>query len=48
MDHKNLNDVFDFNPTSENIAKWIVDTVPCCYKASVMENNNNEAIYENE
>lgn len=46
LDHKNLNDVLDFNPTSENIAKWIVDTVSHCFKASVMENNNNEAIYE--
>lgn len=25
LDHKNLNDVFDFNPTAENIAKWIYD-----------------------
>lgn len=48
MDHKNLNEVFNFNPTSENIAKWIVDNIPNCYKASVMENCNNEAIYENE
>ena len=46
MDHKNLNDVFDFNPTSENIAKWIIDNVPNCYKASVMESENNEATYE--
>lgn len=46
MDHKNLNEVFDFNPTSENIAKWIVDNVPKCYKAVVQESENNEAIYE--
>ena len=46
MDHKHLNDVFDFNPTSENIARWIVDTLPQCYKATVIESENNEATYE--
>lgn len=46
FDHKNLNDVVDFNPTSENLAKYIVDTVPNCHKAIVRENENNEAIYE--
>lgn len=46
LDHKNLNDVLDFNPTAENIAKWIVETVPLCYKAVVQESQNNEATYE--
>ena len=46
MDHCNLNEVFSFNPTAENIAKWIVDTVPKCYKARVIESENNEATYE--
>ena len=32
--------------TAENIAKWIVDTVPHCYKATVVESENNEASYE--
>lgn len=27
LDHKNLNEVFDFNPTAENIAKWIDETI---------------------
>ena len=40
MDHKNLNDVFNFNPTAENIAKWIVETVPLCFKAIVKETEN--------
>lgn len=46
LDHQNLNEVLDFNPTSENIAKWIVDNVPFCYKAIVRESQNNEATYE--
>ena len=46
MDHQNLNDVFNFNPTAKNIAKWIVETVPLCFKAIVKETENNEAIYE--
>ena len=46
MDHKNLNDVFNFNPTADNIAKWIVETVRLCFKAIVKETENNEAIYE--
>ena len=46
LDHKNLNDVLDFNPTAENIAKWIVDQVPCCYRADVQESSGNVATYE--
>ena len=46
MDHKNLNDMFDFNPTAENIARWICDNVPFCYRVEVEENFGNTAIYE--
>ena len=46
LDHKNLNEVLKFNPTAENIARWIVDTVPHCYKADVEESANNTATYE--
>ena len=46
LDHQNLNDVFDFNPTAENIAKWIVDNVPKCFRATVRETEANEAAYE--
>ena len=45
LDHKNLNDVLPMNPTAENIARWIVDTVPNCYRADVRESANNLAIY---
>ncbi len=46
LDHKHLNDVLDFNPTAENIAKWIVDTVPNCYRAEVQESEGNCAAFE--
>lgn len=46
MDHKYLNHVFTFNPTAENIAKWIVESIPCCYRAEVEESSNNWAAYE--
>lgn len=47
IDHKNLNEVFDFNPTAENIAKWICDTLgEKCYKVVVQESENNIASYE--
>lgn len=46
LDHKNLNEVFDFNPTAENIAFWICSQISTCYKVSVQESNGNIAIYE--
>ena len=46
LDHQNINEVLPFNPTAENIAKWIVDQFPECYKAKVQESEGNIAIYE--
>ena len=46
LDHKFLNDVFSFNPTAENIARWIVEMVPLCYKATVQESEGNIATFE--
>ena len=45
IDHTNINEVLDFNPTAENLAKWIVDTVPNCYRADVWESRDNKASY---
>lgn len=48
LDHQNLNEIFNFNPTAENIAHWICSQIPTCYKVSVQESNGNIAIYEKE
>ena len=46
LDHKVLNDVLPFNPTAENLAKYICDTLaPFCYRADVQESENNIASY---
>lgn len=46
LDHKNLNEILPFNPTAENIAHWICEQVPFCYKAVVKETEDNVAVYE--
>jgi 6-pyruvoyltetrahydropterin/6-carboxytetrahydropterin synthase len=46
LDHQYLNDVLPFNPTAENLARWICDQIPTCYKVEVKESENNTAIYE--
>lgn len=46
LDHQNLNEVLPFNPTAENIARWICDQLPTCYKVEVKESESNTAIYE--
>ena len=48
LDHQNLNEILPFNPTAENIARWICDLVPNCYKVEVRESEGNVAIYEKE
>lgn len=46
LDHKNLNDVLPFNPTAENMARWMTEQIPTCYRARVQESEGNVAIYE--
>ena len=46
LDHKYLNDVVSFNPTAENIARWICNQIPTCYKVTVQESEGNIATYE--
>lgn len=46
LDHTYLNDIIDFNPTAENIARWVTEQIPQCYKCSVRESDGNVSIYE--
>lgn len=53
LDHKDLNNVFEklqvrVNPTAENIAAWVCDQVPNCYKVEVQESAGNIASYQKE
>lgn len=46
LDHQVLNDVLPFNPTAENIARWICEQIPFCYRVEVQESKGNVAAYE--
>lgn len=46
LDHSFLNDIIPSNPTAENIAKWVFDQIPLCFKVIVQESEGNIAVYE--
>lgn len=46
LDHGDFNELLPFNPTAENIARWVCEMTPKCYKVEVQESENNVAIYE--
>ena len=48
LDHKYINDEVEFNPTAENLARWIHDIIPYCYKVDVQESQGNIATYVEE
>lgn len=46
LDHNHLNNIVPFNPTAENIAKWLCEQIPFCVAVSVQETEGNEVTYE--
>ncbi|MDR1881577.1 MAG: 6-carboxytetrahydropterin synthase QueD [Prevotella sp.] len=50
LDHRHLNDIFPFNPTAENMAKYLYDAfkkdIPELYAVEVSETPKTNAIYE--
>ena len=38
----------DFNPTAENLARWICEQIPNCYKVKFQESEGNVAVYVKE
>lgn len=46
LDHANLNEILPFNPTAENMARWICEQIPHAYRVDIVESQNNEASYE--
>ena len=49
LDHQTLNDVMDFNPTAENIARWVAEQVgETCYRVTVQESEGNIAEWTTE
>lgn len=45
LDHQVINDIIDINPTAENIARWLCEKIPFCYRIDISETENNEASY---
>lgn len=46
LDHTHINNIVPFNPTAENMAKWLCDKIPYCVRVSVQETEGNVATYE--
>lgn len=45
LDHGNFNELLPFNPTAENIARWVCDQIPECFRVDVEESKDNVATY---
>ena len=43
LDHAYINEDIPYNPTAENMARWVVEQFPECYKAVVQESEGNIA-----
>lgn len=48
LDHCEINKKVDFNPTAENLARYLCKQIPNCYRVEVEESPDNTAVYESE
>lgn len=46
LDHQCLNNIFDFNPTAENIGRWILENAPHAFRVDIQESQGNIATVE--
>lgn len=46
LDHRDLGEILPCNPTAENLARWVCERVPKCYRVDVEEYSGAEASYE--
>lgn len=46
LDHQHINDIVPYNPTAENMARWIAEQIPHCYRVDVQESEGNIASYQ--
>lgn len=45
LDHGDLNELLPFNPTAENVARWVCEQIPTCFQVEVRESENDIAVY---
>jgi 6-pyruvoyltetrahydropterin/6-carboxytetrahydropterin synthase len=45
LDHGFINDKVDFNPTAENLCRYLCDKIPFCYKVEIKEASKSWASY---
>ncbi len=47
LDHTYLNEILPiYNSTAENIARFLCEHIPYCYRIEIKETKNNKAVYE--
>lgn len=45
LNHTNLNEVIPFNPTVENLAKYICHLIPFCYRVDISTGDDDSVTY---
>ena len=45
LNHTNLNEIIPFNPTTENLAKYICHLIPHCYRVDISRGEDDKTTY---